>query len=167
MVTLAVEQTEDTWEVDALFDTCFAPGRELLSSYRLRDGRQPVSELCLIGRESDGALAAAVRHWSVWVGGAPTLLLGPIAVHPTHQGEGLGGLLIEESAGHAADLGWDRLLLVGDLAYYRRFGFARLMHVEMPPPTNPERVLGRELSEGSWGGISGTVTARPLKDQRA
>ena len=34
-------------------------------------------------------------------------LLGPIAVHPTHQGEGLGGFLIHEGieAGRAKGLG--------------------------------------------------------------
>jgi predicted N-acetyltransferase YhbS len=28
----------------------------------------------------------------------------------------------------------------------------------MPPPTNPERVLGIELREGAWEGITGRVT---------
>ena len=33
------EETEgDWWEVEALYDLCFAPGRTALSSYRLRDG---------------------------------------------------------------------------------------------------------------------------------
>jgi len=29
----------------------------------------------------------------------------------------------------------------------------------MPPPTNPERVLGRALIKGAWEGIAGEVTA--------
>ena len=49
-------------------------------------------------------------------------------------------------------------MLVGDAPYYNRFGFTRLARVEMPPPTNPERVLGRELATGAWQGISGRVT---------
>ena len=82
--------------------------------------------------------------------------LGPVAVHPTRQGEGLGALLIEESLARASD--WDRVMLVGDAPYYGRFGFDRLDGVEMPPPTNPERVLGRELTPGSWEGVRGEVT---------
>jgi hypothetical protein len=35
---LTREDPEDKWEVEALYDLCFAPGREALSSYRLRDG---------------------------------------------------------------------------------------------------------------------------------
>jgi hypothetical protein len=27
----------------------------------------------------------------------------------------------------------------------------------MPPPTNPERVLGVELREGAWEGVTGRV----------
>ena len=49
------------------------------------------------------------------------------------------------------------MLLVGDEPYYGRFGFHRLTGVEMPPPTNPERILGRALVEGAWDGIVGKV----------
>ncbi|MDJ1008797.1 MAG: N-acetyltransferase [Paracoccaceae bacterium] len=150
------ERAEDWWEVEALFDLVFAPGREALSSYRLRDGVAPVAELCHILRDDDASLAAAIRYWPVRAGGLPALLLGPIAVHPIHQGEGLGGYLIEESLGAAT--GADRVLLVGDAPYYGRFGFRRLEGVEMPPPTNPDRVLGRALTPGAWDGVSGPVT---------
>ena len=39
------EQQSDWWEVEALYDLCFAPGREALSSYRLRDQVAPVVDL--------------------------------------------------------------------------------------------------------------------------
>ena len=53
-------------------------------------------------------------------------------------------------------------MLVGDYAYYQRFGFSKLEHVTMPPPTNPDRVLGRALVDGAWDGISGTVQKKSL-----
>lgn len=158
MYRLEEETPADYWEVEALYDLCFAPGREALSSYRLRDGVAKVAPLCLVLRDGDGTLAAAIRYWPVRVGGTPTLLLGPVAVHPTRQGEGLGGLLIRESLAEARRLGWERVLLVGDAPYYRRFGFERRNGVEMPPPTNPDRVLGISLRPGAWDGISGAVT---------
>ncbi len=80
-----------------------------------------------------------------------------MAVHPTRQGEGLGALLITESLAEAVRQGWRRVLLVGDAPYYRRFGFRRLDGVEMPPPTNPDRVLGRSLGAEAWAGIAGPV----------
>ena len=158
MLNLAQEQESDWWEVEALYDLCFAPGREALSSYRLRDGVPPVPELSLVARDGDGILAGAIRFWPVMVGDKRALLLGPVAVHPTRQGEGLGGALIRDSLGRAADLGWDRVMLVGDAPYYARFGFVRLGGVEMPPPTNPDRVLGRALTPGAWEGVTGRVT---------
>jgi predicted N-acetyltransferase YhbS len=152
------EETEaDWWEVEALLDLCFAPGRTALSSYRLREGVPPVAELCLVLRDEDGTLAAAIRHWPVQVAGQPVLLLGPVAVHPTRQGEGLGGYLIHECLAEARRLGWARLLLVGDAPYPERFGFRNHAGVVMPPPTNPERVLGFELIPGAWQGVAGPV----------
>lgn len=164
MYQLEEETEADTWEVEALYDLCFAPGRTALSSYRLRDGVPKVAELCLVLREH-GVLAAAIRFWPVRVASAPALLLGPVAVHPTRQGEGLGGYLIHESLAEARRLGWQRVMLVGDAPYYGRFGFRRLEGVVMPPPTNPDRVLGFELTAGAWAGIAGEV--RPFIDASA
>ena len=155
---LEQELAEDWWDVEALYELCFAPGRTALSSYRLRDDVPPVPELCLTLWDETEALAGAIRQWPVLVGGQPSLLLGPVAVHPTRQGEGLAGLLIRESLARAIPLGWTRVMLVGDAPYYRRFGFAKLDGVIMPPPTNPERVLGRDLRDGAWEGVRGEVT---------
>ena len=155
---LARETEADGWEVEALLDLAFAPGRAALSSYRLRRG-PPLARLCHVARDAEGILAGAIRFWPVRVGEAEALLLGPVAVHPTRQGEGLGALLIEGALSEARD--WARVLLVGDAAYYRRFGFERLEGVVMPPPTDPARVLGRALRPGGWDGIAGAVTADP------
>ena len=177
---LCIETAADRWEVEALYDLCFAPGREALSSYRLRAGVDPVAPLCLLLRD-DGIVAAAIRYWPVRIGapgtcavsgrgagpasgtqtracsGGRALLLGPVAVHPTRQGEGLGAWLIQTSLERAGALGWERVLLVGDAPYYGRFGFVRLDGVRMPPPTDPGRVLGLELRPGSWRGVRGDV----------
>ncbi|MGB3148402.1 MAG: N-acetyltransferase [Paracoccaceae bacterium] len=162
MYRLEEETEADWWEAEALYDLVFAPGRTALSSYRLRDGVPPVAELCLTLRADDGALAGVIRYWPVRVAGQRVLLLGPVAVHPTRQGEGLGALLLFDSLAEAHRLGWERVLLVGDLPYYRRFGFVKLDGVIMPPPTNPDRVLGRELVPGAWAGLVGQVEKEPV-----
>lgn len=154
---LTRETAQDWWEVEALLDLSFAPGREALSSYRLRDGVPPVADLCLVWRDALAILGGAIRVWPVRVGGAEALLLGPVAVHPTRQGEGLGGLLLRAVLDRAAAAGHARVMLVGDAPYYGRFGFTRLEGVAMPPPTNPARVLGRALVPGGWDGVRGTV----------
>ena len=158
MFTLSQETADDWWEVEALYDLCFAPGREALSSYRLRENVPPVPELCLVARDELGVLAGAIRFWPVLVGPDKALLLGPIAVHPTRRGEGLGAVLMQDSLSLARAQGWARVILVGDAPYYARFGFNRLDDVAMPPPTNPDRVLGFELEPGAWAGVTGEVS---------
>lgn len=156
-VILAQETPEDWWEAEALYDLCFAPGRTALSSYRLRDDVPPVANLCWTARDPDGVLAGVIRCWPCYVGDKVTVLLGPVAVHPTRQGEGIAALLMHKSIDTAYYAGWSRILLVGDLPYYRRFGFDQLTGVVMPPPTNPDRVLGLPLKDKAWDRVKGTV----------
>lgn len=158
-LTLATETAQDWWEVEALYDLCFAPGRSALSSYRLREGVDPIAELCLTARDADEILAGAVRNWPVRIGAHHAVLLGPIAVHPTRQGEGVAAILMHACLNRARAAGWERVMLVGDAPYYGRFGFTMLSGVEMPPPTNPQRVLGLALQEGAWDGVRGEVAS--------
>ena len=157
MYAINTETKADYWEVEALYDLCFAPGREALSSYRLRENAKPIAELCLVARDEQNILAGAIRYWPVKIKDHAALLLGPIAVHPTRQGEGLGSLLIKDSLKQAENLGHARVLLIGDLPYYSRLGFKKLLNVKMPQPTNPERVLGIELVFGAWDILGGSV----------
>ena len=157
--SLTSETVHDYHEVEALYDLCFAPGRSALSSYRLRDGVPPIAPLCLTARDADGILAGAVRNWPTWVDDKMAVLLGPIAVHPTRQGEGVASLLMQHCLDAARADRWDRIMLVGDAPYYGRFGFHRLEGVVMPPPTNPDRVLGLALARDAWDGVQGHVRA--------
>jgi predicted N-acetyltransferase YhbS len=161
MFRLLPERPDDEMEVEMLLDLSFAPGRTALSSYRLRDGVAPVAGLCRIARDDYDAVAGAIRYWPVRIGeaGSPALLLGPVAVHPTRQGEGLGGLLINDTLHRAHDLGWTRVVLVGDEPYYKRFGFTRAAaeKLDYPPPTNPARVLALALEAGAFDGVEGMV----------
>ena len=159
MFRIAPEIPDDLTEVEYLYDLAFAPGRSALSSYRLRDGVDRVAELSLVARDQYNIVAGAIRFWPVLIGDAATLLLGPVAVHPTRQGEGLGNLLMSDALERAKALGWTRIILIGDESYYRRFGFTRQTAegLSFPPPTNPERLLAKTLVEGAFEGVSGMV----------
>jgi len=161
VIRIAPETAADGWEIEYLLDTAFAPGRTALSSYRLREGVDPVAPLCLTARDDDAlaALAGCIRFWPVCVGGEKrALLLGPVATHPTRQGEGIGAMLILDALERAADRGWGACILVGDEPYYSRFGFARADALRFPPPTNPNRVLACALLPGGLDGMAGDVT---------
>lgn len=49
--------------------------------------------------------------------------LAPISVAPSEQGRGIGSLLIEAGLTRAATDGWDAVFVLGDPAFYGRFGF--------------------------------------------
>lgn len=53
----------------------------------------------------------------------PAVLLGPIAVDPAYQGQGLGGALIVDGHNAARAKGYSLSFLVGHLSYYPRFGY--------------------------------------------
>ena len=150
------ETDGDNWEVETLLDTAFGTGRRGLPSYRLRAGVDPVPELALVARDEHAEISGTIRFWPISVGSGEyeALLLGPIAVHPTRQGEGIGAWLIREGLDRACKAGWRFVVLVGDHAYYSRFGFKRCEGVSFPPPTDPARLL--------WLGIDGSGASLPL-----
>jgi predicted N-acetyltransferase YhbS len=51
------------------------------------------------------------------------LALAPVAVHPSCQKQGVGSLLIREGLYRAKEDGWMSIFVLGDPAYYERFGF--------------------------------------------
>ncbi|MEM1343454.1 MAG: N-acetyltransferase [Pseudomonadota bacterium] len=162
MFRLLPERSEDEAEIEMLLDLAFAPGRTALSSYQLREGVAPVAALCRIARDEYDVLAGCVRVWPVLIATQwPALLLGPIAVHPTRQGEGLGALLMHDVLERAREGGWRRIVLVGDAPYYARFGFVRAVGLDFPRPVNLERLLVRELHPGAMSGVVGAVARWP------
>jgi putative acetyltransferase len=53
----------------------------------------------------------------------PALALGPVAVLPDRQRMGVGSRLIREGIARSEAAGWTGIFVLGDPAFYRRFGF--------------------------------------------
>jgi putative acetyltransferase len=53
----------------------------------------------------------------------PALALAPVAVRPERQRSGVGSQLIREGIARAEAAGWLGIFVLGDPAFYRRFGF--------------------------------------------
>ncbi len=85
--------------------------------------------------------------------------LAPVAVHPAQQGRGVGSALIRTGLERCSELGWGAVFLVGNPAYYSRFGFVlaapRGLHYESEAFDPVFQVI--ELEEGSLGGSRGWV----------
>ena len=53
----------------------------------------------------------------------PALALGPIAVLPEYRRTGIASQLIREGIAYSEAAGWAAIFVLGDPAFYRRFGF--------------------------------------------
>jgi len=63
--------------------------------------------------------------------------LGPVAVRPDCQGKGVGSALIREALDHLRERGAAGCVVLGDPAYYGRFGFAHdpaITYSDTPAP---------------------------------
>ncbi len=97
------------------------------------DLMEPLREHGAVGVElvavEAGRIVGHIAFSRLWVENGqrltPAVALAPLAVHPEFQDRGLGGRLIE--AGHAELRALkERLSVVlGDVAYYSRFGYSR------------------------------------------
>ena len=156
--TVAHEAPNQSLAVEALNDLAFGPGRFAKTAYRLREGREGLPQLSFVATDSD-VLCGSVRYWSVLIGKTPALLLGPLAVHPQRQNQGIGRTLMELSLSRATELGHRLVILVGDPPYYARVGFAPvpLGQIAMPGPVDPQRILYRELVPGALAATGGMV----------
>ncbi|MDK3074760.1 N-acetyltransferase [Sedimentitalea sp. JM2-8] len=68
------------------------------------------------------------------VAGTPVALLGPVAVAPARQDKGLGGALIRQGLDDLGQAGVAQVMVLGDPAYYGRFGFRADAAVAAPYP---------------------------------
>lgn len=146
--------------VERLYDDVFGPARFHKASYLFREGVAPVRELSWIALEGD-RLVGAIRYWPILVGetGHPALLLGPLAIAQDRAGKGIGRALMFKTLDLAAQLGHDLVLLVGDVDYYKRFGFvpATPHGFAMPGESRPDRLQVAPLKDNVLGRIAGEV----------
>jgi predicted N-acetyltransferase YhbS len=152
------ERASDVAAREALLDACFGVNRASRTCQRLRDGRAPAEGLALsVVRQ--GRLVGTVRLWHVSAAGKPALMLGPLAVDPSCRKLGVGAALMNHALAAAAARGHGAVILLGDAAYYERFGFtaAKTAKLSLPGPFERERLLGLELRNGALDGACGLI----------
>lgn len=169
MLALSHEGPEDGSAIEDLLDRAFGPDRLKKTSYRYRQGVAPLWALCLVARER-GELVGSIRYWPIRLGEQPALLLGPLAIEPARQGQGIGRALTEASLARAEALGWRLVFLVGDPAYYARYGFSVAPASVVMPGESPARLqyrtlLGAELP--AEGGVLSSAAVEPRQQRLA
>ncbi|HUU24898.1 MAG TPA: N-acetyltransferase [Methyloceanibacter sp.] len=158
---IQTETAADAGALSKLSAQAFGPGRFARTAYRVREGVPPVPGLSLTGW-LDGALVGGVRFTAIRIGAADGgALLGPLVVDPGVKGKGYGKALVGEGLVRAKAQGFGLVLLVGDMPYYGRFGFAPVApgKITLPGPVDPGRLLAVELMEGALEAAAGQIKA--------
>ncbi len=152
------ERASDVAAREALLDASFGANRGARTCQRLRDGRAPADGLAFTA-VGDGKLVGTVRLWHVNAGGAPALMLGPLAVDPSCRGLGIGAALMHHALSAATARGHAAVILLGDAPWYGRFGFsaAKAATLSLPGPFERNRLLGLELRDGALDGAGGMI----------
>jgi len=155
---IRAERASDVVAREALLDACFGTNRHARTCQRLRDGRAPAEGLAFSATR-EGRLVGTVRLWHVSIGGRPAVILGPLAVDASSRALGLGAALMRHALTAAKARGHGAVILLGDAAYYARFGFsaAKTAELSLPGPFERERLLGMELRDGALDGACGTI----------
>lgn len=108
-----------------------------------------VPELSLVAVSERQTLGHVISSYVDLVPGTRRVLqVGPLAVVPSHQRQGIGSALMHETIRIADERGEPLLLIEGSPVYYGRFGFTRAdeQGIEMPPESHgPQFFMIRPL----------------------
>jgi putative acetyltransferase len=118
------ERPEDARAVWTVHEAAFGRPDEARLVARLRQEARPCVSLVA---ERAGRVVGHVLFSPIAIEGDPSAPAGgglaPVAVLPDEQGRGAGAALIRTGIDAARGLGWELLVVLGDPAYYSRFGF--------------------------------------------
>ena len=187
-ICLRPEQPGDEGSIRQINESAFADRTEADLVQTLRDaGAIRLSAVAILGgRTPDGGSVTTVGRTGmcsreviggVLVGHAlftpvtvttdkgdiELLGMGPVAVIPAKQHQGIGTMMIAGCLEHLRSLHNRGVVVVGEPGFYRRFGFIQASRwglrweVEVPE----ENFLALQLTPGALAGVSGAVRYRP------
>ncbi len=125
---------------------------DLLERLRTDPGWLPALSLVAVDPGREGTVIGHVVCTRGTVDGAAALGLGPLAVRPDRQRRGVGAALVHAVLGAAEATGEPLVALLGEPAYYGRFGFL------------PSSALGIASPDPRWGDY---FQVRPLDPRHA
>jgi predicted N-acetyltransferase YhbS len=142
-----------------LDEETFGPGRFARTAYRVRESAvtEAVLNLCAV---HDGKIIGSIQFTPITIASkSGALLLGPLVIEKGHANQGHGLRLMLEGIKRGREFGYKLIILVGDLPYYARAGFAVVpfQQIVLPGPVDPARLLYVELEPNALADFHGLV----------
>jgi putative acetyltransferase len=161
-VVIRKETPEDHPHIQRVIDLAFGQPNEGAMVGQLRSNPRFIPALSLVALDGD-TVAGHILFFPIDIVTADdretSLSLAPLAVHPDHQGKGIGGKLVAEGLKVAERLGFDSVVVTGHPAYYPRFGFRPAIEwgIRSPVEAPDEAFMALELIDEGLNGKSGVV----------
>jgi putative acetyltransferase len=157
------EEERDSTAVRAVNEAAFGRAAEARLVEELRTRARPVVSLVA---EENGTVAGHLMFSPVLLSGQPELKimgLGPMAVLPERQRQGIGTALARAGVDRCRDLGFGAAVVLGHPTYYSRFGFqpSALYGIAGEFDVPEEAFMVLELWPGFLRGASGLVRYHP------
>lgn len=162
MVKYRPEKDADRAAIFEINRLAFGQENESRLIDRIRESENYVNGLSLVA-EKEGEVVGHILFSKIHIESSSNdfvaLALGPIAVRPDLQRQGIGSSLIIEGLKACKSRGYKAIIVIGHPNYYPRFGFssAREEGLESQLPVPDEVFMVLELVPGSLNGIEGIV----------
>jgi putative acetyltransferase len=141
IVTIRAEQPGDEDAIRAIHDAAFGKPKNGALVDAIRGSDRWIDGGSLVAANEAGAIVghALLSEGDLDLDDGTTRriwMLGPVAVDPARQRQGIGGALVRAAATLATDRGQPVICLLGHASYYPRFGFepARALGIAPPRP---------------------------------
>jgi len=126
MMSIRTATPRDREAIRAVEEHAFGQRAEAGLVDALVDSQEVVLELVA---EEEGQVVGHILFSRLYVqqdaGLTPAVALAPLAVEPSFHGTGIGGALVREAHLRLRDAGETLSIVLGDPAYYGRFGYVR------------------------------------------
>ncbi len=160
MPLIRPEQSADVDRVSALLRIAFAREAEVRLVNRLRASGKIAAALVA---EEKARMLGHVVFSTISIdgpnGATGAMALAAIAVEPAFQRLGIGSALVSAALEHCRLERQSRVLVLGDPAYFARFGFvpAERFGLKCASPVSENAAMAIELTPGAFATASGSV----------
>ncbi|WP_230770035.1 GNAT family N-acetyltransferase [Sphingomonas sp. Leaf4] len=149
----------DAPAVDALLRTCFPRDEEArLVQHLAIDGDLVLVLVAEDGGAITGMVAASRMHVTADAREVAAVAIAPLAVAREARGQGVGEALTAAAIAHLRSGGAELAFVLGDPAFYDRFGFDAAVAAGFDSPYAGEHFMALRLNDGPCIHTPGTAT---------